>query len=89
MSWLGRKPERVVPRVEVLTLRPGDRLVVETPEQISRAVASEIRQSMAEFAGIAPERVLVVVNATVRVLREGSPPPPLVRLEPATERRGI
>lgn len=69
-------------RVAVLELRPNDRVVMETSHRLTNSRASEVREDLAETLGIDVDRVLIVYNATLKVLREGEPPPPPVILDP-------
>lgn len=80
--WPFRRKPTVVPRVEVLNLQPGDFLVFETRERLSKDMAERIREQFAEFTGMDGKRLIVVHNATLKVLREGEPPPPPVILNP-------
>jgi hypothetical protein len=72
--------------VVILALAPNDRLVVETATRVTTEEAERIRDWTADFAGVAPQRVLVIYNATLKVLREAEPPPPPVIMPPG---RGI
>lgn len=74
--------------VVMLTLGPNDRLVVETAERLSEGDVEMLREHLAHFAKVDTNRVLVVYNATVKVLREFDPPPPKVILQ-SVEWRGI
>lgn len=68
--------------VVMLTLGPNDRLVVETAERLSEHQLEMVREHLALFAKVDKDRVLIVYNATLKVLREGEPPPPPVILDP-------
>jgi hypothetical protein len=76
--WPFNRP--IVTEVKVVEIRPGDRLVVECPDRVPEDYALEVRRYLAEFFGIDEARILVISNATVKVLREGDPPPPPVIL---------
>ena len=84
MASSRRKPY-TLPRIAVLDLTPNDRIVVEMHERVSDDDADSIREGLAEILGIDGARVLVVYNATLKVLREGEPPPPRVILNPGRE----
>lgn len=77
----------VLPRVEVLNLQPGDFLVIETRERIPPMAVEAMREQLSTFTGVDERRVIVVYNASLKVLRQGDPPPPPVIIEPATEFR--
>jgi len=69
-------------RVAVLELRPNDRVVLETTQLLYDDEPTSIREDLAEALGIDSDRVLIVYNATLKVLREGDPPPPPIILAP-------
>lgn len=77
MSLFRNKPDDPTRRVEVLELRPSDTLVVEVHEWVTRAQADHVRQQFTDYFG-KETRIIVVQNASLKVLREGDPPPPPV-----------
>lgn len=85
MSILRRKQPSPIPSVEVLDLRPGDTLIVEVHERLTIAAATEIRRQFLDYFGEAT-RIVVVQNASLKVLREGDPPPPPVIMAPGSTR---
>ena len=71
-------------QVEVLTLRPDDRIVIETLERIAPKHLDEMRRQAAQAVGVDETRVIIVYNATLKVLRHGDPPPPPLIIAPGT-----
>jgi hypothetical protein len=80
--WPFRRKPTIVPRVEVLNLQPRDFLVIQTRERMPAEAVDEMLNRFAEFTGIDRKRVIVVYNASLKVLREGEHPPPPVIVEP-------
>lgn len=80
--WPFRRNATQPADVRVLWLAPDDRLVIETRERITKSQAHDIKASVVDSLGIDADRVIVVANATLSVLREGEPPPPPVILSP-------
>jgi len=78
--WPFNRP--IVTDVKVVEIRPGDRLVVECPDRVPEDCAVDVRRYLAEFFGIDEGRILVISNVTLKVFREGEPPPPRVMLSP-------
>lgn len=71
-----------VTSVQVLELRPTDRVILECSDRVSTAVAGTIRNALASRLDIHESRILVISNATLRVVREADPPPPPVIMSP-------
>lgn len=57
-----------IEQVQVLNLTPSDILAVKAYEPVSVEEASRIRDGIAMWAGIEPERVLILSGATLEVL---------------------
>jgi hypothetical protein len=73
---------RLIPRAEVIEIRPGDRIILEWRERLTRDMIDAVREQASKAFGVEVNRVIVVQNATVKVLRAGDPPPPPVIVAP-------
>lgn len=77
-----RRPTPEIKDARLLDLRPDDRIVVEVSGRINVEQAKEIQGALACNLNVPFDQVIVIANGTLRILRDGDPPPPPVVYAP-------